>query len=253
MAKSKKTKKKPDNAQQSSQKEIAKLKIAVDQQKMAHSLHTSILDSLSHPIFAVDSEYKYLVFNQEHIAAMKAIYNVDIALGKSILGYMSVSEDRKSAKANIDRALAGETVIVRQFAGDANLDRRHYEITHAPFADDISGTGVIVLVQDITNLESANLRFKKFFQAVEYSPVSIAVTDLDGALEYVNPKFCELTGYTFEESIGENPRILQSEFTEKETYSQLWETILAGKEWKGEFVNKKKNGELYYESASISP
>ena len=234
------------------QQEIEDLKALDDEREIANLLHTSILDSIQHPIFAIDAEYNYLIFNQVHFDTMKAIYNIDIEQGKSILEYMIVSEDRENAKSNFDRALAGETVVVREFAGDAKIDRRYYEITHAPLNVPSEGTGVIVLVQDITNLESANLRFKKFFQAVEYSPVSIVVTDRDGALEYVNPKFCELTGYTFEQSIGENPRILQSEFTEKGTYKQMWDTILAGKEWRGEFINRKKNGELYYESASIS-
>jgi PAS domain S-box-containing protein len=72
-------------------------------------------------------------------------------------------------------------------------------------------------------------------------------------MEYVNPKFTEITGYTFDEAVGQKPSILKSGNQASEYYKQLWNTITAGKEWSGEFHNKKKNGELYWENASISP
>lgn len=93
----------------------------------------------------------------------------------------------------------------------------------------------------------------KLSHAVEQSPVSIVITDTAGLIEYVNPRFTMVTGYTFEEAIGKNPRILKSGDTSAEEYKQMWETITAGCEWRGEFHNKKKNSELYWESASISP
>lgn len=88
---------------------------------------------------------------------------------------------------------------------------------------------------------------------IENSPVSIVVTDVSGRIEYVNPKFCRLTGYRAEEVLGRNPRILKSGQTSEEDYRQLWQVISGGDEWHGEFVNRKKNGELYYESAIITP
>lgn len=88
---------------------------------------------------------------------------------------------------------------------------------------------------------------------IENSPVSIVVTDVSGCIEYVNPKFCRLTGYRAEEVLGRNPRILKSGQTSEEDYRQLWQVISGGNEWHGEFVNRKKNGELYYESAIITP
>lgn len=97
----------------------------------------------------------------------------------------------------------------------------------------------------------ANLR--KLSVVVEQSPVSIIITDTDGSIEYVNQHFTDLTGYTLEEIVGLNPRILKSGETSAEEYRQLWEIILAGGEWRGEFHNRKKNGELYWEQAFISP
>lgn len=90
-----------------------------------------------------------------------------------------------------------------------------------------------------------------FYRAVEQSPASIVITDAAGNIEYVNPKFERLTGYSKEEVLGKNPRVLKSGETSGDEYEDLWETITAGKTWRGEFHNNK-NGELYWEYASIS-
>jgi len=96
-------------------------------------------------------------------------------------------------------------------------------------------------------------RLRQLSQAVEQSPVSIVITDTNGNIEYVNPRFTELTGYRPEEAIGKNPRILKSGKTPPETYPVLWKTLLAGEEWRGEFINRKKSGEEFFESAVIAP
>jgi PAS domain S-box-containing protein len=88
---------------------------------------------------------------------------------------------------------------------------------------------------------------------VEQSPATVVITNAKGEIEYVNPKFVQLTGYSFEEALGKNPRILKSGFQNEEFYKNLWSTILAGNEWRGEFHNRKKNGDYYWEFASISP
>lgn len=106
---------------------------------------------------------------------------------------------------------------------------------------------------DITERKQAEDKLRKLSQAVEQSPVTVVITDLEGSIEYVNPKFTQITGYTPVEAIGQNPRVLKSGEQSAEYYKVLWETISSGKEWRGEFHNKKKNGEFYWESASISP
>ena len=102
-------------------------------------------------------------------------------------------------------------------------------------------------------LHSAEVRLTQFSRAVEQSPASIVITDTTGRIEYVNPRFTELTGFTATEAIGQNPKMLKSGAQPKEYYRELWETITAGREWRGEFCNRKKNGDLYWELASISP
>jgi len=106
---------------------------------------------------------------------------------------------------------------------------------------------------DITERKHAEEQINQLSQAVEQSPNTVVITDLKGDIEYVNPKFSATTGYSFEEALGKNPRILKSGELPAEQYKILWDTITSGNEWRGEFHNKKKNGELYWELASISP
>ncbi|HET6450040.1 MAG TPA: ATP-binding protein [Spirochaetia bacterium] len=91
-----------------------------------------------------------------------------------------------------------------------------------------------------------------FVTIVEESPASVLITDPQGSIEYVNGKFSRLTGYSREEVTGKNPRLLKSGAQGPEVYAELWQTIRAGREWRGELCNRKKNGELYWELASIS-
>jgi PAS domain S-box-containing protein len=113
--------------------------------------------------------------------------------------------------------------------------------------------GLQGIARDIRERKRVEDQLRNLSQAVEQSPACVVITDPTGNIEYVNPKFTQLTGYTLEEVLGKNPRILKSGETPPEVYTQLWETITSGGEWRGQFHNKKKNGKLYWESASISP
>jgi two-component system sensor histidine kinase/response regulator len=113
--------------------------------------------------------------------------------------------------------------------------------------------GLSSIVRDITRQKQAEAELRKLSQAVQQSPATVVITDAQGTIEYVNPKFTQVTGYSFAEAMGQNPRILKSGEKTPEEYKELWDTITSGREWRGQFHNKKKNGELYWESASISP
>lgn len=106
---------------------------------------------------------------------------------------------------------------------------------------------------DITERIQTEEQLRKLSCAIEQSPSVVVITDTRGNIQYVNPQFTQLTGYTLEEVVGKNPRILKSGEISPAVYKQLWETISAGNEWRGELCNKKKNGELYWETARISP
>ncbi|MGD9267501.1 MAG: PAS domain S-box protein, partial [Desulfobacterales bacterium] len=108
--------------------------------------------------------------------------------------------------------------------------------------------------QTITQrVQEATAELKKVSEAVAQSPVSVVITAKDGTIEYVNPTFSEVTGYSAEEAIGQNPRVLKSGDLPQSFYKELWDTILSGNVWQGEFINRKKSGEDFWESASISP
>ncbi|MBJ6726352.1 diguanylate cyclase domain-containing protein [Geomesophilobacter sediminis] len=108
------------------------------------------------------------------------------------------------------------------------------------------------LEKELQELKRRESLFRKLASAVEHSPISVMITDRNGNIEYVNPKFCEVTGYTQKEVLGKNPRFLKGE-EKPELYRQLWETILSGREWHGELRNRNKNGGYVWELASISP
>ncbi len=94
---------------------------------------------------------------------------------------------------------------------------------------------------------------RKLSRAVEQSPASVVITDTEGAIEYVNPPFVRITGYRPDEVLGENLRILKSGQTPVEVYEDLWQTLKRGEIWTGELCNRKKDGELYWENATIAP
>lgn len=102
-------------------------------------------------------------------------------------------------------------------------------------------------------LNTASQRQRLLMHALEQSPATIIVTDAEARIVYANPRFVETTGYTVDEVLGKNPRFLKSGETSPEEYRRLWKTILSGKVWRGVFHNKRKDGSLYWERASISP
>ncbi len=107
--------------------------------------------------------------------------------------------------------------------------------------------------RDITAQKNAQVLIKKLQSAVEKSPISIFITDGEGTIEYINPHTLVTTGYTAEELIGNNPRLLKSEFTNPKFYEELWLTIKNGNVWRGILNNRRKNGSLYWESTTITP
>lgn len=111
----------------------------------------------------------------------------------------------------------------------------------------------IVAVRNISERKILMERNVLLSRAVEQSPVSIVLTDANASIEYVNPIFEQRTGYSFEEAVGQNPRILQSGYHSKAFYQQMWEVLANGKTWQGELKNRTKAGEVLWESVSISP
>ena len=111
----------------------------------------------------------------------------------------------------------------------------------------------VAVKDDITQRKEAETTLRQLASAVEASASSVVITDLDGGIEYVNPAFSRVTGYSEAEALGENPRVLKSGQHTAEFYQEMWDVLSKGETWHGEIINKKKNGELYWEHASISP
>jgi PAS domain S-box-containing protein len=107
--------------------------------------------------------------------------------------------------------------------------------------------------RDITEEKKSASEYKKLHQALMQSPISVVITDKNGYIEFFNPAFCKITGWKDQEILGKKPSILKSGFQPASFYEKLWKTISSGNEWQGEFKNRKKNGEYYWELASISP
>lgn len=121
-------------------------------------------------------------------------------------------------------------------------------------SDSVTTTGDLVCVRvDISDTKRTEQELRKLYRALEQSPASVLITDITGAIEYVNPRFEEVTGYTADEVVGRNPRLLKSGDKSTADYKELWDTILSGGVWRGQFHNRRKDGSIYWESASISP
>lgn len=112
---------------------------------------------------------------------------------------------------------------------------------------------IVDLEEEVGSHKLTAENLNKLSQAIEQSPVSVMITDLDGNIEYVNPQLCKITGYTEQELIGKNPRILKSGHTPEIQFKNMWNAIIAGQSWSGELYNKKKNGDLFWENVTISP
>jgi PAS domain S-box-containing protein len=130
---------------------------------------------------------------------------------------------------------------------------QNYDLADAFDQDDLSLMEFICLQIEsaIRKMEDAEL-ISKLSNSVLHSPAAVVITDIRGIIEYVNPKFEEVTGYSFDEVIGKNPSLLNSGDNPPKMYVELWDTILKGKDWSGEFKNKRKDGGFYWEMASIS-
>lgn len=182
-----------------------------------------------------------------------AAHNTAAGKGWTFLGRDAthIYPDRPDIRDDLRRCLEAKTVIRRETEYATRSTQRKRRIIFT--LSYVSPNQVMMHAEDITTRWQTEQSLRKLSQTVEQSPVSVIITDLDGIIEYVNPHFTQVTGYTEEEALGQNPRLLSSGYQDDGFYRELWETITAGKIWRGEFLNRKKDGSLFWESASISP
>lgn len=132
-------------------------------------------------------------------------------------------------------------------------EEKWVSISNSFILDEYGNSLLLSIFRDITEHKLAEEKIRILYRGIEHSPASVVITDSNGFIQYVNPKFCEVTGYSVSELMGEKPSIISSGLTAPEVYQELWYNITNGRVWKGEFLNKKKNGDLFWESALISP
>jgi PAS domain S-box-containing protein len=220
--------------------------------RKSEAKHSKMLANINDVIVIIDQNgiNTYKSPNIEKLFGWKA----EELIGQSAFGNIHPNDHQAILQIFITACSKPNNSVVAEFRYQCKNGRYKWvHFTGVNLLHDPDINGVLGNYHDITEQKEAEEYLNKLFRAVEQSPIMTYITDLTGAIEYVNPKVLEITGYAKEELIGQNPRIFSSNENSKQTYVDLWQTIKSGKEWKGEFHNKKKNGELYWVSASLSP
>jgi PAS domain S-box-containing protein len=208
-------------------------------------VHSAIIDDLRDAVLVIDNQRRILDMNR---AAMRLAGVARAPIGQPVDQALAPWSEQFERYRDVYEA--EEEISLPQAQGEP----RYLELQIMPLRDRRGRTiGKIVTARDVTDRRRAEVQLRQLQRAVEQSPASVVITDTAGRIEYVNPHFTQLTGYTLSEALGQTPRILKTDYTPPEVYAELWREITAGREWHGEFLNRKKNGELYWEDAHIGP
>ncbi|HHT9147227.1 MAG TPA: PAS domain S-box protein, partial [Candidatus Wunengus sp. YC61] len=229
---------------------IIRRKKAEDALRQSEEKLRSILDNATAVIYIKDVQGRYLFINKQFEKLFRLTRNA--VKGETDFDLWS-KEMAEAFQANDRRVIESKIPIEFEEAAPREDGLHTYISVKFPLFD---STGAVYAVcgisTDITRRKQMEDQLRTLSYTVEQSSVPIVITNTHGDIQYVNPMFTRLTGYSMKEAIGKNPRILKSGKTPPEIYKQLWDTITKGDEWHGEFCNKKKNGELYWEYAHIS-
>jgi len=209
----------------------------------------SLLDAIPNPVFYTDANGRFMGFNKA--------FEIQIGRPRHLIRGDGVDQAFPQDVAQRVKNCGAEYGMIHQ--SEESLVFTDGETHPVIFSAasyrqvDNASPGVVGTLFDITKRKKLEDQLRKLSQAVEQSPNSIIVTDINGTIEYVNSTFTRQTGYSADEAIGQNPRILNAGSAPREYFQTLWNTILQGHDWRGEFRNRKKNGELFWEYALISP
>ena len=232
--------------------DITPRKAAEERLRQEKALLRCIIDSASDLIYIKDCDGRYLGCNRasEEFVGLGESEQV----GKTDFDLFS-AEMADRIREN-DRQVVAEhkTLRTEEWVTYPDGHRVLLDTLKVPFyGADGEVHGLVGISRDITERKQGEEALLKFSKAVEQSPVSIIITDRDGSIEFVNPKFTQVSGYGREEVLGKNPRLFKSGETPAEVYRSLWRTLSKGRVWQGELHNKKKNGALFWEFATIFP
>jgi PAS domain S-box-containing protein len=232
---------------------IAALLLQRRRKQESEERYRALLDNAPDGVF-VQTQERVAYVNREILRILRA-ERPEQLIGQPILNLVA-PEWRKIVKERMQRvntsSAANALPMIEEEYLRVDNSRVQVEVSSVPTIFD-GQRGALVFVRDVTERKQMDEKVRKLSSAVEQSPVSIVITDKDGTIEYVNRKFTEVTGYSFGEAIGKNPRLLKSGELPAELYRRMWESIRNGQEWRGEFHNRKKNGDLFWELSVISP
>ncbi len=234
-------------------RDISRQKHAELELRQSAKRYRTLVATIPDLVSLKDPEGIYLACNPR----FEALYGAPEAdiLGKTDYDFVDRAQADVFREKDLTAIRAGGPSVNEEeltFASDGH--RKLVQTIRTPMLDaDGKLAGVLGIARDITPVRQMEARVRKLAQAVEQSPESIVITNLEAEIEYVNEAFVETTGYTREEVHGQSPRILQSGKTPRETYVALWDSLTRGRPWTGEFVNKRKDGSEYVELAIIAP
>ena len=231
---------------------IAKLHRAEDLRKEQLFFLEELLNALPNPVFYKDTAGRFLGYNQ----AFRRLAGIsgDELRGKTAADFLNGQLTRVAASTD-DQALKSRGVQHYEFhLSLADGSQRYYAVTKGPFSHrDGSPGGLIGAFYELTEMKKVERRLKRLSLVVEQARETIVITDLAGNIVYCNPAFTQTTGYSQDEVLGQNPRVLKSGRQDKAFYQKLWGTITAGNVWHGVFKNKRKDGTFFDEQATIFP
>ncbi|HET6558734.1 MAG TPA: PAS domain S-box protein, partial [Prolixibacteraceae bacterium] len=234
-------------------RDITESKISAEIIKNERQLLRTVIDNLPVTIYVKDCEGRKIIANKADLEIIGAASEAEV-LGKTDLETFNNEIGKRGFEDDLKVIKTGQPVINREEIFFNKEDEQQWLLTSKIPLHDQKGniTGLVGIGRDITEQKKANETILKFSKSIEQSPSTIVITDVNGNIEYVNPTFTEVTGFTLIEVLGRNPRILKSGQMAPEIYDELWATISSGEVWRGEFLNKKKNGELYWEWATMT-
>ncbi|WP_160685338.1 PAS domain S-box protein [Clostridium sp. C2-6-12] len=213
----------------------------------------ALLESGPQCIVILNSEFKIQTFNKNAAKLAKEIYNISLKEGDYVSKFLNYDLYEKLKK-NLNKALNGDEIKSEQKLTDNKDEELWLEVYYNSISYKTQDEKLVCITcTPITDRKVANEKIKQLSLAIENSPSSVLITDIKGKIEYANPKFSELTGYSLEEIKGKNVNVIKSGYHEDEYYRELWRNILLGNEWRGEFYNKRKDGSKYWEYTSIAP
>jgi len=206
----------------------------------------AILRAIPDLLFVFNIQGDYLNVYTENDS--KLLLPREYLIGKNVRELFPAGVAEKSLEA-FQQSYSNNELVEFSYSLNITGTAEFFEARIVPASDG----KVFVMVRDISERKAQEKQISLLGKSIEQSPVSIIITEAGGNIEYVNPKFTEVTGYRSDEVIGANPRILKSGEQPPEVYTELWKTISSGLSWYGELLNRKKCGELYWENVSISP